>query len=93
MLGAFGARQARELMNEVLSIIRAEMFDMFKSDRVEKRIRGAFEYHIRMACDQKRNSRSLRRAMEFFEDKNRVTGPLGDLGIPTPDFCDYTSRT
>ena len=86
--GAFGARQARELMNEVLSIIRAEMFDVFKSDRVEKRVRGAFEYHIRMSCDQKRSSRSLRRAMEYFEDKDRISGPLADLGIPAPDFSD-----
>ena len=76
-------------MNEVLSIIRAEMFDIFKSDRVEKRIRGAFEYHIRMACDQRRNSRSLREAMKFFEDKDRISGPLADLGITTRDPSDF----
>jgi hypothetical protein len=87
--GAFGGRQARELLNEVLSIVRAEMFDLFKTARVEKRIRGAFEYHIRMACDQRRNSRSLRQAMKSFEDKDRISGPLADLGILTHDLSDF----
>ncbi len=91
--GAFGARKARELMKEVIDIVRAEVFDPFKSDRVEKRIRGAFEYYIRMACDQRKNSHSLRRAMQFFEDKNRVSGPLAEFGIPTPDFSDFTNPT
>jgi hypothetical protein len=87
--GAFGARQARELMTEVLKIIRDENFDIFKMDRVEKRVRSAFEYHIHVACDQKRNSHSLRRAMKFFEDKDRASGTLADLGIRTPDLSDF----
>src|SRR5689334_21034106 len=83
--GMFGAREARELMKEILTMVRAEFCDPFKADDVERRLRGAFEYHIRTTCDELRDSRSLRAAMQFFEDKNRVSGPLADLGLPTPE--------
>src|SRR4051812_45778916 len=39
--GAFGAREARRLMNEVLSVISSELFDPLKSSQIEKRVRGA----------------------------------------------------
>jgi hypothetical protein len=83
--GVFGAREARELMKEVLSIMRAEFCDPLKADDVERRIRGTFEYHIRMTCDEGRDSASLRATMKFFDDKNRISGPFAELGIPTPE--------
>jgi hypothetical protein len=84
--GAFGARQARQLLGEVLNVISSETSDPFKVERIEKRVRGTFEYYIRSACDRRRSARSLRNAMKFFEDKDRTTDPLAALGINIPDF-------
>lgn len=40
---AFGARQARQLLNEVLQIMNAELYDTAQRDRIDGRIRAAFE--------------------------------------------------
>ena len=72
-------------MNEVLRIMRDEFCDPFKANDVERRIRGAFEYHIRTSYDEFRDSASLTAAMKFFDDKNWISGPWADLGIPTPE--------
>src|SRR3954462_9969607 len=37
--GAFGARQARRLMDEVLGVVNSELLDPIKSAQIEKRIR------------------------------------------------------
>jgi hypothetical protein len=84
--GAFGSRQARELMNEVLSVVSSETSDPHKYERIEKRLRGAFEYYIRAACDQRRTTRGFRQAMKFFDDKNITPQPLSEFGITIPDF-------
>src|SRR4051812_42563802 len=84
--GAFGARQARQLMHEVLTVLSSELPDPFKYSRIEKRIRGTFEYHIRVATDRRRTTGNLRRAMKFLEQKDRIEGPLAEFGIPTPDL-------
>jgi hypothetical protein len=83
--GAFGARQARELMNEVLHVISSETFDPFKYGRIEKRVRGTFEYYIRAACDRNRSTRSLRLAMKFFDDK-AAADPLANFSMESPNF-------
>jgi hypothetical protein len=84
--GTFGARQARELLNETLSVISSEISDPFKSERIEKRLRGTFEYYIRAACDRRRTTRGLRQAMKFYDDKNTSPQPLSEFGITIPDF-------
>jgi hypothetical protein len=84
--GAFGARQARRLMDEVLSVISSELLDPVKATQIEKRVRGAFEYHIRVATDRRRTTQNLRRAMSFLEQRERVEGPLAPFGIPTQPF-------
>jgi hypothetical protein len=84
--GAFGSRQARELLNEALSVISSEIADPFKFGRIEKRLRGTFEYYIRAACDRRRTSRSVRKAMKFFDDKNTASQPFSSFGITLPDF-------
>jgi hypothetical protein len=85
--GGFGARQARELLDEVLQIFRTELHDPFQFDRVDKRVRATFEYHVRRACDRRRNARSLRNAMAYFEQKDQLK-PLDPFGFPLPDFSD-----
>lgn len=84
--GAFGARHARQLLSESLQVISSEISDPIKYERIEKRIRGTFEYYIRSACDRRRNTSNLRRAMQFFEEKNQHTDPLAQFGITMPDF-------
>jgi hypothetical protein len=66
--------------------------DPFENDRIEKRVRGAFEYHIRTACDRRRTSRNLRRTMGFFEDKKRHEDPLAKLGIVVSSFGSFVGR-
>ena len=80
---------ARQLMNEVLQLIGSEISDPFKSERLEKRVRGTFEYYIRSACDRRRSARKLREAMQFFDDKDKAKGPLAAYGIDLPDFPDF----
>jgi hypothetical protein len=87
--GAFGARQARQLLGEVLNVISSETSDPFKFERIEKRVRGTFEYYIRAACDRRRTARSLRSAMKFFEQKDSSADPLAALGISIPDFSSF----
>ncbi len=84
--GAFGARQARELLNEALGVISSEISDPFKFGRIEKRLRGTFEYYIRAACDRRRTTRSVRQAMKFFDDKNTAPQPFSEFGVTVPDF-------
>jgi hypothetical protein len=91
--GAFGARQARQLMNEVLQVISSEMSDPFKFERVEKRIRGTFEYYIRAACDRRRSAKKLREAMKYFDAKDKASGPLAQFGINIPDFTDLMNNS
>ena len=76
-------------MGEVLNVISNETSDPFKLERIEKRVRGTFEYYIRSACDRRRSSRSLRNAMKFFEQKDRHSDPLAALGISIPDFSSF----
>ncbi len=83
---AFAPKQARRLLGEVLSIISSEVPDVFQYERIEKRLRPTFEYIIRDACDSRRTSRNLRRAMQFFEQKERHNNdPFAQFGFPMPN--------
>jgi len=83
---AFGPQQARRLLNEVLDIIGSEIADPFQHERIEKRLRATFEYSLRIACDRRRSARDLRRAIDFFEQKDRLSDPLAQFGFPTPNL-------
>ena len=83
---AFGSQQARRLLAETLDVINSEVPDVFQYERIEKRLRATFEYSIRAACDSRRSARDLRRAMTFFDEKDRLNDPLAQFGFPTPDY-------
>jgi hypothetical protein len=85
--GAFGPRQARGLLSEILDIIGSEITDPFQRARIEKRLHKTFEYTLRAACDTQRTSRELREAIKFFEEKDRRNDPLLQFGFPTPDYA------
>ena len=57
--GVFGARQARQLFGKILNVVSSETSDPFKFERIEKRVRGTFEYYIRAACDRRRRADPL----------------------------------
>jgi hypothetical protein len=80
---AFGPKQARALMDDLLAIVREEVFDSAISDRLQKRITAAMRYAMRASWDMRRASRDLRRAMEFFAQKGPSINPLG---LPGFDF-------
>jgi hypothetical protein len=76
----FGPREARQLLDEMLRIVSSEV-DPLQADRVEKRVKATFEYYLRCAGDRDRNSRSLRDAMAYFEQKNHYGDPLVRFGL------------
>ncbi len=80
---ALGARQARQLLNEVLHIVQAEVIDAAQRGRVDGRIRAAFEYRIHVYCSRKRSKAGLNRAIEWFVRKDEQHDPLADLGLFT----------
>lgn len=90
--GAFGARQARQLLEEVLRIFSSEVADAVHYDRVERRVRATFEYYVRTACDRRRNARALHKAMSFFEAKDEHD-PLAAFGFRSPDFSELFKPT
>jgi hypothetical protein len=89
---AFSAGQARSLLNEVLQIVRSEVHDTFQHERIEKRLRATFEYTIRTACDIRRSSDDLRRAIRFFEEKDRLNDPLAAFGISSPNWSELLDK-
>jgi hypothetical protein len=90
---AFAPKQARRLLSEVLDILRGEILDIFLYERIEKRLRPTFEYLIRDACDQRRSSRDLRRAMQFFDEKDRLNDPFAPFKFPSPNFASVHAPT
>jgi hypothetical protein len=82
----FGPKQARSLLSDILQIIRSEVLDQFQQDRIEKRLRVTFEYAIRAACDIERTGSDLRRAIKFFDEKDRLNDPLAPFGLSTPNL-------
>jgi hypothetical protein len=91
---AFGKRQARQLLNEVLRIVDAEVIDEPQRDCINGRIRATFEYFTHVYCARKRSKADLRRAIELFE-KNDAQRDLEWLAsnckaTPSP-MCDQAT--
>jgi hypothetical protein len=90
--GSFGAREARELLAEILSIFRAELEDHLipRPDiysKIEKRIEAAFEYFTHLATNHRRSRRGLRHSMQLMDLKKRQVNRVfvGDTPVPTAD--------
>jgi hypothetical protein len=81
----FGPKQARRLLNEILEII-ADEFPGHRRERIERRLRAAFEYNIRDACDRRRTEQDFRTAMQYFAEKDRLKNPLDQFGFPKVDL-------
>jgi hypothetical protein len=67
---SMGKRELRALANDLVNIVREEVFDPFVSERIEKRVQATVNYAMRHAWDQRRTGNKLRQAMEFFENKD-----------------------
>jgi hypothetical protein len=79
-------RQVRALANDLVDIIDREFIDPLQRDRIEKRIRAAVEYAIHDAGDVRRSGRNLRRAMQYFNEKEENRGPRDSFDLPAPDL-------
>jgi hypothetical protein len=104
---AFGKRQARQLLNEVLRIVDAEVIDTPQRDCINGRIRATFEYFTHVYCEPKRSKAALRQAIKIFEKKDNArdlewlasvkasSSPMGDPGIanaPSPEDASAPKR-
>jgi hypothetical protein len=83
---ALGKRQARQLLNEVLQIIDADVIDPAQRDRVSGRIRATFEYLTHVYCERKRSRNGLHKAIEFFDQMEKHRDPFADLTSFTSSF-------
>ena len=83
---AFGKRQVRQLLDEVLQIVRDDLIDTSHRERIDGRIRAAFEYRMHVYCKPKRSSVGLRQAIEWIERGDKQRGPLDEFSYPVPDL-------
>jgi hypothetical protein len=83
---AFGIREARALMNELVDAVEIQILDQFRAGRLKKSIRRSFERYIRTANDRRRNARSFRLEMKSTESDNQTVDPINEFDIPTPDL-------
>jgi hypothetical protein len=83
---AFGIREARALMNELIDTVDIEILDKFRAGRLKKSIHQTFDRYIRTASDRRRNARSFRLTMKSTDRDNQVVDPINELDIPTPDL-------
>jgi hypothetical protein len=79
-------RQVRALANDLVDIIDREFIDPLQRDRIEKRVRAAIEYAIHDAGDVRRSGRNLRRAMQYFNEKEENRDPLDSFDFPAPEL-------
>jgi hypothetical protein len=105
---AFGKCQARQLLNEVLRIVDAEVIDLPQRDCIHGRIRATFEYFTHVYCEPKRTKANLRQAIALFEKKDNgrdlewlashykaASSPIGDPTVakePSPDAAAAQSQ-
>jgi hypothetical protein len=83
---SFGPKEARALGKDLLDIFNDANIDPLLRMKIEKRVKATIEYAIRHACDTRRTNRNLRRAMEFFAEKERGSDPVDQFGFAMPDF-------
>jgi hypothetical protein len=78
-VSAFGTREARDLMKEILEVVNVNILDQFKARRLRKGIQRSFERYIRTADDRRRNARNFRLAMKSVEDGTELAEPVADV--------------
>jgi hypothetical protein len=83
---AFGIREARALMNELIDTVDVQILNQFYAGQLKKSIHRSFDRYIRTAKARRRNSRSFRLTMKSPESASQVADLPDDLGIPTPDI-------
>jgi hypothetical protein len=90
---ALGKRQIRQLLHEVLQIVNDEAIDANQRERLNGRIRVAFEYLTHVYCAPNRSTAGLRRATELFQQKDKQNDSFADLqfftNLSTNDHCSH----
>jgi hypothetical protein len=91
---AFGPRQVRALSGDINRIIQQEIIDPLVYERVAKRVKAAFDYAMHKAWDKRRTQGELRRAMEFFGQRESDGLPLDPWSdSPTHDTADQAAES
>lgn len=67
----FGPKQARALMDDILSLIDDENIHPLQANRLKQRVLAAMEYAMHTTWDSKRSYQSLRKAIDYREKKER----------------------
>jgi hypothetical protein len=84
----FGPKQARALMDDILTLIDDENIHPLQSSRLKQRVLAAMEYAIRTTWDTNRSYNSLRKALDFRDQKERPRNPIAtwpdDRILPKP---------
>jgi Helix-turn-helix domain len=76
---AFGPREAREVMKEIVDLVGTEIRDPFHARRLKKGVRRCFDRCIRTASDRRHNARSFRAAVKSLEAEPELADPVVDL--------------
>src|SRR4051812_1397762 len=83
---AFGIREARALMSELIDMVDIQILDQFRAGQLKKSIHRSFDRYIRTAQARRRNSRSFRLTMKSPESETQIADLPAELDIPTPDI-------
>jgi hypothetical protein len=72
---AFGPKQVLALANDLIHILQSEISDAALSERIVRRFKSAFNYATHSAWNARQGKDDLRRAIEFFSEKDRKKEP------------------
>ena len=72
----FGPKQARDLMDDILTLIDDEDIPPLQSSRLKQRVLAAMEYAIRTAWDTNRSYSSLRKVLDYRAQKENPRNPI-----------------
>lgn len=75
---SFGAKELRALRRDLLAIFDDEIDHPLLRERIAKRVRATVDYAMRHAWDTQRTGGQLRKAMEFFANKEAEEDPFAN---------------
>ena len=82
----FTAKQARALLSELVEIVKSEVRDPARCERMQKRITAAVDFATHAASGNRKSSGDLQRAMALFAERDRRHDPLDKMGVPEFDL-------
>jgi hypothetical protein len=90
LLGAC-RREMRRLGEDLLAIVRREVDDPIRRERIEMQFEAVLEYATQMARDAKTTSQEVREAMEYFDRKDRLRAEPDELDKLVVQLSEFAS--